>query len=188
MLAHRHNKNDDFLRYGELIGEACRRTHEWCKGTSPDDFAMVLGGDHSLSMGSISGLAQHGRTGVLWIDAHTDINTPSTSPTGNIHGMPLAHLVGHGDKRLLDIKLKADDERVVVSDRHESNFIDCVKYRRKTITPVEVAHRSTSICLIGGICLKLGRKLRWDPAKEQFINDMEANALLSYRMRAPWKL
>ncbi len=96
-------RDDEFLRYGGLIAKTCQRTYDWCRGISPDDFAIVLGGDHSLSMGSISGLAQHGRTGVIWIDAHTDINTPDSSPSGNLHGMPLSHLLGYGDERLTGI-------------------------------------------------------------------------------------
>jgi arginase len=62
---------------------------------------LVLGGDHSQSIGSIAGLARHyslrgERLGVLWVDAHADMNTPETSPSGNIHGMPLAALLGYG--------------------------------------------------------------------------------------------
>jgi arginase len=54
-------------------------------------------------MGSVAGVSRGKRTGVLWIDAHTDLNTPEMSPSGNIHGMPLAHLLGKGDERLLNI-------------------------------------------------------------------------------------
>ena len=92
------------------------------------------------------------------------------------------------DKRLLDIKMKETDTRLYVSDQHERNFIECVKSRERTLTPIDVAHRSTSICLLGGICLQLGRKLRWDPARERFLGDDEANALLSYEMRSPWSV
>jgi arginase len=63
-------------------------------------FPLVLGGDHSLSLGSIRGAARHKKLGVLWIDAHADFNTPETTPSGNIHGMPLAALCGLGDPRL----------------------------------------------------------------------------------------
>ncbi len=66
---------------------------------------LVLGGDHALAAGSIAGasaaLAAQGRTlGVLWMDAHADLNTPGTSRSGNVHGMPLAALLGHGDRAL----------------------------------------------------------------------------------------
>ena len=66
---------------------------------------LVLGGDHSLAMGSAAGvataLAERGeQLGVIWLDAHGDINTPESSTSGNVHGMPVAHLVGWGDPRL----------------------------------------------------------------------------------------
>ena len=68
-------------------------------------FPLVLGGDHSIAVGTISGIARWARAsrrklGVLWVDAHSDINTPGTSPTGNIHGMPLAALLGLGPREL----------------------------------------------------------------------------------------
>lgn len=64
-------------------------------------FPLVLGGDHSLSVGSIRGAAKHRKLGVIWIDAHADFNTAETTPSGNIHGMPLAALCGLGDPRLV---------------------------------------------------------------------------------------
>ena len=62
---------------------------------------LALGGDHSIAAGTVSGVAefyrkQNQRIGLIWIDAHTDINTPDTSPSGNVHGMPLAALMGFG--------------------------------------------------------------------------------------------
>jgi len=66
-------------------------------------FPLVLGGDHSLSVGSIRGAAKHRRLGVIWVDAHPDFNTPETTPSGNIHGMPLAALCGLGDPRLVSL-------------------------------------------------------------------------------------
>src|SRR5690349_14101010 len=64
-------------------------------------FPLVIGGDHSLSAGSIRGAAKHKKLGVIWVDAHADFNTPETTPSGNIHGMPLAALCGMGDQRLV---------------------------------------------------------------------------------------
>lgn len=62
---------------------------------------LTLGGDHSFSFGSIAGAARVKKIGVIWIDAHGDFNTPETTPSGNIHGMPLAALCGYGDPRLV---------------------------------------------------------------------------------------
>ena len=71
-------------------------------------FPLVLGGDHSISVGTVSGIAAFARAkrkklGLLWIDAHGDINTPETSPSGNIHGMPVASLLGEGPGELTGI-------------------------------------------------------------------------------------
>jgi arginase len=69
---------------------------------------MVLGGDHSIAMGTVSGVSAHYRDrdesiGLIWFDAHGDMNIPGISPSGNIHGMPLAHLLGRGDTDLMNI-------------------------------------------------------------------------------------
>jgi arginase len=72
-------------RLSELVDEACGQ----------GQFPVVLGGDHSIAMGSLGGMARrHGPGAVLWIDAHGDLNRPTTSPTGNVHGMPLAAALG----------------------------------------------------------------------------------------------
>ena len=63
-------------------------------------FPLILGGDHSLAIGSVNGVAQGRRIGVIWVDAHGDFNTPATTPSGNIHGMGVAVLTGRGDPRL----------------------------------------------------------------------------------------
>jgi len=75
-------------------------------------FPLVLGGDHSIALGSIRGAARHKKLGVIWVDAHADFNTAQTTPSGNIHGMPLAALCGLGDARLVQLW----DESVPVLD------------------------------------------------------------------------
>lgn len=89
-------------RYLAAIAAACTATAERLAAQVPDGaIGVTLGGDHSISMGTIPGLAAGRRTGVLWIDAHADLHTPATSASGNVHGMPVAHLLGLGDERLL---------------------------------------------------------------------------------------
>lgn len=67
-------------------------------------FPLVFGGDHSIAIGTIAGVAEHKKNlGVIWYDAHGDLNTSETSPSGNIHGMPLAVSLGHGHERLTNI-------------------------------------------------------------------------------------
>jgi arginase len=93
-------------RYLKQIAETCRRTGNAVIKTLEEGLTpFVLGGDHSLAVGSVSGVAefyrrQNQKIGVLWIDAHSDINTPETSPSGNVHGMPLAALLGLGPEAL----------------------------------------------------------------------------------------
>jgi arginase len=85
-------------------------------------FPLILGGDHSMGIGSLGGVAAHckregKRMGVVWIDAHADMNTPETTPSGNIHGMPLALAMGHGDPILKAIGgdfVKVQPENVVI--------------------------------------------------------------------------
>ena len=67
------------------------------------NFPLVLGGDHSLSIGSVRGAARGRKIGVIWVDAHGDFNTAETTPSGNIHGMSLAILAGLGDKSLIQL-------------------------------------------------------------------------------------
>lgn len=76
------------------VGQACRRINEACRdGRKLNQFVLTLGGDHSLAMGTISAaLAADPETCVIWVDAHGDINTPDSTESGNIHGMPVAFL------------------------------------------------------------------------------------------------
>ncbi len=96
--------NDPKLKYIDCIIPMGRRV-TGAVGTSIQGgrFPLVLGGDHSLSVGSIRGAAKHKKVGVIWVDAHADFNTPETTPSGNIHGMPLAALCGLGDPRLVSL-------------------------------------------------------------------------------------
>ena len=96
-------------RYLKEIAETCTRTAESVRKTLEEGMTpLVLGGDHSLAVGSVSGVSefyrrQNQKIGMLWIDAHSDINTPDTSPSGNVHGMPLAALLGLGPEPLSNI-------------------------------------------------------------------------------------
>lgn len=96
-------------RYLEEIAATCTRLAGLVESTADaGKFPVVLGGDHSIAIGTISGLSHHYRQrgkkiGLVWIDAHADMNTPETSPSGNIHGMPLACCVGMGPPELTNI-------------------------------------------------------------------------------------
>jgi len=91
-------------------------------------------------------------------------------------------------KSLLTSTIGPDELHLYKSDRHKGNFIECIKSRAKTVAPVEIAHRSCTVCLLGEIAMRLGRKLKWDPGAEKFANDDEANRMLWRPMRSPWRL
>ena len=100
---------DTKLKYLDEIRTACDALRVAVRdamdgGSTP----VVLGGDHSIAIGTVSGVAEHfhakgEKLGVIWVDAHADMNTPESSPSGNIHGMPLAVLLGYGDRSLVDL-------------------------------------------------------------------------------------
>lgn len=89
---------------------------------------------------------------------------------------------------LLEKPLGPDEMHLPVSNHHQQNFLDCVRSRARTVAPVESAVRSDTLCQLSDIAMRLGRKLRWDPDKEQFVNDAQANRMLSRPMRSPWRL
>lgn len=90
---------------------------------------------------------------------------------------------------ILDSAIKDNEIHLKKSDNHFRNFIDCVISREEPVAPVEVAHRSISICHLGNIAMRLKREsLKWDPKTEQILGDDEAAKMLSRSYRAPWKL
>jgi arginase len=97
------------LKFIGEISVACehlaKKVHEIL---AAEELPLVLGGDHSIAIGSLAGVSAYAREqgqtlGLIWFDAHADMNTPETTPSGNIHGMPLAAALGYGDPRLTDI-------------------------------------------------------------------------------------
>ncbi|MBB6100087.1 arginase [Deinobacterium chartae] len=89
--------------FRDSIFDACAAACERLLELPDDTFPISIGGDHSVSMGTVAGCARGRRTGLIWVDAHTDFNTPESSPSGNIHGMPVSHLIGLGDEKLRSI-------------------------------------------------------------------------------------
>jgi predicted dehydrogenase len=90
------------------------------------------------------------------------------------------------DPELLNQELPASAERLYASNDHMGNFFDCVRSRKQPITEVEIGHRSVSVCHLGVLALRLGRKLKWDPAKEEFVRDKDANKWVARAQRKPW--
>lgn len=96
-------------RFLSQISQTCTRLGDLVyKAVSAEEMPLVLGGDHSIAVGTVSGIARAykergAKIGLIWIDAHADMNTPETSPSGNIHGMPLACIIGRGPMEMTDI-------------------------------------------------------------------------------------
>jgi len=78
--------------------------------------------------------------------------------------------------------------RLYNSPNHKNNWLECVRNRQEPICPVEIGHHTATVCHIGNIAYRLKRSLRWDPDQEVFVNDAEANRLLSFPMREPWQI
>ncbi|MGH9816592.1 MAG: arginase [Candidatus Acidiferrales bacterium] len=109
-------KQPEEQHYGEKRAKYLSEIAETCKGlaemvettVAEGTLPLVLGGDHSIAVGSIGGATAHYRKqgkhiGCIWLDAHGDMNTPESSPSGNIHGMPLASLIGYGPPELTEL-------------------------------------------------------------------------------------
>jgi predicted dehydrogenase len=91
-------------------------------------------------------------------------------------------------KSLMTSTIGPGEIHLYESKQHKQDFLDCVRSRKDPIAPVEVAHRSCSICVLGHIAMKTGRKLKWDPQQERFTNDEAANRMLSRPGREPWNV
>jgi hypothetical protein len=103
--------------------------------------------------------------------------------------------VTYGDGQPTDTEQKAKDYvapcdgvKVFRSPGHGENFEDCIRSREKPVMHIESGHRVASLCILGNVAFKLQRDLDWDPKEERFINDAEANRLLSRPGRGPWHL
>lgn len=98
-------KNEKDIKYFESIYDLNLNLAKAVdKSMENSDFTLILGGDHGIGLGSITGASKHSENlGIVWIDAHGDFNTSATSPSKNFHGMPLACVCGHGDSRLVNL-------------------------------------------------------------------------------------
>jgi len=120
-------ETDPKARHLPEITAVCRRLGKIVRAAMDDGrVPVVIGGDHSCAIGTFAGIAAHYRSqrvapGIIWVDAHGDMNTPESSGSGNIHGMPLAHLLGMGRPELADLLFKgakvAPDRAVLVGIR-----------------------------------------------------------------------
>jgi arginase len=132
-------------RYLKQIAETCEHAAEAVVKTLENgETPLVLGGDHSIAAGSVSGVAefyrrQNQKVGVIWIDAHSDFNTPESSPSGNVHGMPLAALLGMGPEQLTNLfgySPKIAPENTVLIGVRDIDAAERENLRRAGVTEV----------------------------------------------------
>lgn len=130
-------------------------------------FPIVVGGDHSLGLGSASGVGKcYDDFGIIWLDAHGDINTNETSPSGNIHGMPLSALMGMGSEELVNIyapgnKVNPQNVFLVGTRSLDKGELDLIRRERLSVYPMEVIRREGMCFVADDIRNKLReRKIR----------------------------
>ncbi|MBC8440340.1 MAG: arginase [Deltaproteobacteria bacterium] len=100
----RYNESKDKDKYLKEITQICESIYRAGRAVvQKGDFPLFIGGDHSIAVGTVAAVTNKEPTGLIWIDAHGDFNTPQTSPSGNIHGMPLAALIGEGHPSLVNV-------------------------------------------------------------------------------------
>lgn len=149
-----HHVRDPMLKYLPLIASAMNDLAKRVDATlERGEVPLVLGGDHSIAIGTIAGVGGHfkrkgKKLGMIWIDAHGDANTPETTPSGNIHGMPQAIAFGRGAKELVEIggfaegEPKVDPESSCVIgvrsiDRHEKEVLKDIGIRIFTMIDID---------------------------------------------------
>jgi myo-inositol 2-dehydrogenase/D-chiro-inositol 1-dehydrogenase len=110
----------------------------------------------------------------------------TASPSDPVSRTESSKALDASDSKILTSKIGENEIHLYVSNEQHGNWLECIKSRKEPISPVEKGHRACTVCLITHISMKLGRKLMWNPEKELFINDSEANSMLSRSQRAPY--
>lgn len=153
--------------YLSAIVDVCRELAGETESAVREGFVpLALGGDHSLAAGSVAGVAsafhdRGERIGLIWLDAHADLHTPDSSETGNIHGMPLAHLLGHGDSELSSISrahpavLAKNVALVGIRDLDPSEKQHVLQYGIRAFTMREIDERGLKAVMADAIGIAL---------------------------------
>lgn len=157
-------QNDKLSRVGRIAGVCRHLADEVALALGEKAFPLVIGGDHSIAIGTWSGAARFAGEplGLLWLDAHLDSHTPETSYSGAIHGMPLACLLGRGDKRLLalglpGVQLAAAHVVVLGARSYETEEMDLLAdLGVRVITQDEIASRGFVACLAEAMAIVAG--------------------------------
>ncbi len=146
------------------------------EGVYADGVRMVVSGEFP------NGIRFEGTEGWIFVSRGNEAVTAS-DPVAKLKD---AQALAASDPRILASTIGPDEVHLYESRDHHGNWLDCVRSRQQPVAPVEVAHRSCSACLLHHIAMKTRRTLHWDPVKERFRNDDEANAMLSRPQRWPY--
>jgi len=132
---HTFHEENNHKYLNEVVEANSRLAESVSREIEEGRFPLVLGGDHSIAIGTIAGVARHKQNlGVIWFDAHGDLNTGETSPSGNIHGMPLAASIGLGHEKLVNIggyapKIKPENVVVIGARDLDAGERELIKQR-----------------------------------------------------------
>src|SRR5260221_5458214 len=146
------------------------------EGVYADGVRMVISGEFP------NGIRFEGTEGWIFVSRGNDTGTAS-DPVAKLKD---AQALAASDPKIITSAIGPGEIHLYESRDHHGNWLDCIRSREQPIAPVEVAHRSCSTCLLHHIAMKTKRKLHWDPLRERFKNDDEANAMLSRPERWPY--
>src|SRR5262245_10713430 len=147
-------------------------------GRYANGVTMVISGDFP------NGIKFIGTEGWIFVSRGNETVTGS-DPVAKLQD---ATALASSDPKIIKSVIAPNETHLYESTEHHLNWLESIRSRKEPIAPVEVAHRSCSACLLHHIAMKTNRKLHWDPVKERFKNDDDANAMLSRPMRAPYGL
>jgi predicted dehydrogenase len=146
------------------------------EGVYANGVRMIVSGEFP------NGIRFEGTEGWIFVSRGNE----SVTASDPVEKLKDAKALAASDPKILTSVIGPDEIHLYASRDHHGNWLDCVRSRQQPITPVEVAHRSCSACLLHHIAMKTKRTLHWDPIKERFRNDDEANAMLSRPQRWPY--
>jgi myo-inositol 2-dehydrogenase/D-chiro-inositol 1-dehydrogenase len=150
------------------------------------DFMVKAEYDNGILMltsgGYPNGIRYEGTEGWIWVSRGNYVAS-SSDPVAQGNN---AKALDASDPKILKSVIEPGEIHLIKSDEHHGNWLGAIQGKNELLSPVEIGHRACSVCLVSHVAMKLGRKLEWDPAKEEFVSDKEANQYLSRPQRKPW--
>jgi myo-inositol 2-dehydrogenase / D-chiro-inositol 1-dehydrogenase len=150
------------------------------------DFMVKAEYDNGVVMltsgGYPNGIRYEGSEGWIWVSRGSYVAS-SSDPVAQGNN---AKALDASDPKILTSQIGENEIKLTRSTEHHGNWLDAIQGKNELLSPVEIGHRACSVCLVSHIAMKVGRKLTWDPVKEEFVNDPEANSHLSRPQRRPW--